>query len=172
MTFRNRLLNLPGQKFIVPLMRMVFLTFLMIASLSSAVAGDAVTGSVIKVLPFLLDQQGRDSTSPSLFDRDAYQAQLREHPREIFGVRIDVQWKAAKSPVEKLQLRVEARGVGADGSPRLKTFKQDVSAGTFTRWTDFFLTGADYKKFGSLVAWRATLWNSDSLLGEQKSFLW
>ena len=153
-------------------MRLFLLTLFLIASLGSAMAGDAVTGRVLKTLPFFLDKQGYDSTSPSLFDRDAYQAHLREHTNEVFGVRIDVQWKATKSSDEKLKVRVEARAVGLDGAPRLKTFEANVSAGRFSRWTKFTLMGEDYKKFGSVVAWRATLWNGDDLLGEQKSFLW
>lgn len=153
-------------------MRVFLLAVFLIGSLGSALAADAVTGRVIKMLPFLLDQQGRDSTSPSLFDRDAYQARLREHLKDVSGVRFDVQWKAVKSTDEKLKIRVEARGVSKDGSPRLQTFEAKVSAGRFSRWTKFTLTGDEYKKFGSVVAWRATLWNGDTLLGEQKSFLW
>jgi hypothetical protein len=29
-----------------------------------------------------------------------------------------------------------------------------------------------YRQFGELIAWRATLWDDDKLLSEQKSFLW
>ena len=153
-------------------MRLFLLMFCLVASLGSAFATDAVTGRVLKMLPFLLDLQGRDSTSPSLFDRDAYQARLRQHLKEVSGVRFDVQWKAAKAPAEKLKIRVEARGVSHDGSPRLKTYEAEVTAGTFSHWTQFLMTGDEYKKFGVVVAWRATLWNGDTLLSEQKSFLW
>ena len=40
------------------------------------------------------------------------------------------------------------------------------------RWTAVSLTGEEYKKFGELRAWRATLWEGEKMLGEQKSFLW
>jgi hypothetical protein len=159
-------------------MRAFLMTVFLIGSLGAAVAADtnsvtnSVTGRVIKTLPFLLDKQGQDSTSPSLFDRDAYQAQLRERPKTVSGIRIDVQWKAVKSPDEKLKVRVEARGVAPDGTPTLKVFETEVAAGKYSRWTKFTLTGDPYTKFGSLVAWRSTLWNGDALLGEQKSFLW
>jgi hypothetical protein len=155
-----------------PVMRVFLMVMVLLGSLGSALAADAVTGRVIKLLPLLLDQEGRDSISPSLFERDAYQARLREHPKDVSGVRFDVQWKAAKAPDEKLRLRVEVRGVASDGSPRMKIFETEVSAGTFSRWTEFKITGDEYKKFGSVAAWRATLWNGDTLLGEQKSFLW
>ena len=34
------------------------------------------------------------------------------------------------------------------------------------------LSGEEYQKLGELSAWRATLWEGDRLLAEQKSFLW
>ena len=153
-------------------MRSLLITVFLLASLGGGFAADTVTGSVLKMLPFLLDKEGRDSTSPSLFDRDVYQLFLRQHTREVSGIRFDVQWQATKSPAEKLRIRVEVRGVTRDGSPRLQTFEAGVSAGTFSRWTKFTMSGQEYKDFGNVVAWRATLWNGDQLIGEQKSFLW
>jgi len=47
-----------------------------------------------------------------------------------------------------------------------------VAPGYFSKWTMFTLTGEEYKKFGGITAWRATLWDSDQMLGEEKSFLW
>jgi hypothetical protein len=172
MLIQKQQLNLRRRKIIVLPMRAFLMVVFLIGSLGAALAADTVTGRVIKTLPFLLDKQGQDSTSPSLFDRDAYQAQLREHLKNVSGIRIDVQWKAVKAPAEKLKIRVEARGVALDGTPSMRTLETEVSAGRFSHWTKFTLTGDDYKKFGSLVAWRATLWNGDTLLGEQKSFLW
>ena len=138
----------------------------------AAHAADAVTGKIVKVLPFFLDQQGRDATSPSLFDRDAYQAFLRENTTNISALRFDVLWKATKSPDEKIKIQVDLRGVGDGGVPKLKTLAADVVPGTFRKWTTIPLAGADYKDFGAVVAWRVTLWNSGQMLGEQKSFLW
>ena len=148
------------------------MTIFLLLGCLSVHAADAVTGQVCKVLPFLLDAQGRDSTSPSLFDRDAYQAELRERTNGISGVRVDVLWRVPKASDEKLKLRVELRGVSQDGSPQLKNFEAPVTAGFFRHWAKFTLKGDDYKKFGTLVAWRATLWSDDRLLDEQKSFLW
>jgi hypothetical protein len=155
-----------------PAMRAVWIICCLTVSLGSAVASGPVSGRVIKLLPFLLDKQGRDSTSPSLFDRDAYQLHLRQHPKEISAIRLDVQWKAVKAPDEKLKIRVEVRGVTHDGSPTLKTFESPVVAGNFSRWSKFSLSGDEYRQFGSVVAWRATLWNGEELVGEAKSFLW
>jgi len=156
-------------------MRVLLLILFLLSSSGFVFAAEttnAVTGRVLKVLPLLLDAQGQDSVSPSLFDRDAYQMQLREHTNEVSGIRFDVQWKAARSVDEKLKIRIEARGFGKGGVPQMKIFETEVTRGFFSRWTSFTLTGDDYKKFGPLAAWRATLWNGDQLLSEQKSFLW
>ena len=137
----------------------------------------AVTGRVVKVLPFLLDKQGRDSLSPSLFDRDAYQAHLRAHTNEVSAVRIDVLWKATKAPAGKIKIAVELRGVGTNNVPKLRTLEARVTPSRWNKWTEgdwteLPLAGEDYQSFGAVVAWRATLWNGDQKLGEQKSFLW
>ena len=152
-------------------MRRILIALLLLGSFKSF-AADAVTGTVVKVLPFFLDQQGRNAKSPSLFDRDAYQTWLRDHTNEISAVRYDVLWKAAKSADEKLKLRVELHGIGATGLPTIKIFETEVTPKTFGRWTTFTLDGDELKNFGSVAAWRTTLWNGDQLLSEQKSFLW
>jgi len=153
-------------------MRGLFVTLLLLGLPISALAVDAITGRVIKVLPLLLDQQGRDAPSPSLFDRDAYQVYLRQHTNEISALRIDVLWKAVNARDAKLNLRVEFRGAGLGGLPCQVTVEKAVAAGSHRRWTSLALADQDYKKFGGLVAWRVTLWSEDRLLGEQKSFLW
>jgi hypothetical protein len=149
------------------------LLFLFTLGLFTAVhASDSVTGKVVKVLPLLLDQQGRDATSPSLFNRDAYQVFLRDHTNEISAVRYNVQWSASKAGETKLNLRLELRGVGDSGVPRLRMMETEVTPGSFRQWTAFKLEGDAYKNFGAIVAWRVTLWNGAEFLGEQKSFLW
>ena len=153
-------------------MRRLLVILLLLGSLSATFASDAVSGRVVKVLPLLLDLKSRDAVSPSLYDRDAYQVYLRQHTNEISAIRFDVLWKASNANGAKLKLRVELRGIGASGLPRQTTLEQSVTPGFFRRWTSLTLGGADYKNFGELVAWRATLWSDDQLLGEQKSFLW
>jgi len=62
-----------------------------LAVVKGARGADAVTGQVVKVLPFLMDQQGRIAVSPSLFDRDAYQAfalPARAWEEEVFPARM------------------------------------------------------------------------------------
>jgi hypothetical protein len=152
-------------------MRRLLMILLLLGSLSAVSAADAVTGRVVKVLPLFLDQKSRDAISPSLYDRDAYQAYLRQHTNEISAVRFDVLWKASAAGA-KLKLRVELRGVGAGGMPKQTVLEQTVTPKFFRSWTSLTLGGADRRDFGEVVAWRATLWSGDDLLDEQKSFLW
>lgn len=153
-------------------MRGCLAILLLLVSLTAAPASDAVTGRIVKVLPLFLDFQGRDAISPSLFDRDAYQAHLREHTNEVSALRFDILWNAAHAKGADLKLRAELRGVAEHGLPRQAVLETNVAPKFFRRWTSLTLGGDEYKQFGALVAWRVTLWDGDRLLSEQKSFLW
>jgi hypothetical protein len=159
-------------------MRRFLTILLLLGSFAAAFANDdaaapaAKAGRVVKVLPLLLDLKGHDAVSPSLYDRDAYQAFLRQHTNEISAIRFDVLWKASNLKDAKLKLRAELRGVGEHGMPRQTVLETEVTPAYFRSWTSLTLGGDELKNFGSLVAWRVTLWNGDQLLGEQKSFLW
>lgn len=137
---------------------------------ASAWAG---SGRVVKVLPQFLDLKGRHALSPSLFDRDAYQAYLRIHTNDVSGVRFAVQWKTSGVFWEPLKLRVEIRGVTHGDLPPRAVLEQEVKPdGVFSHWISLPLTGGEYKKIGEVTAWRVTLWDADKMLSEQKSFLW
>ena len=153
-------------------MRRLLMILLLLGSLAVASAADAVTGHVVKVLPLLLDLKGRASTSPSLFDRDAYQAYLRQHTNEVSGVRFDVLWSVSHADDASLKLRLELRGAGPDSLPRQTTLEETVTPHFFRHWTSLTLADADLKNFGSVTSWRATLWSGDRMIAEQKSFLW
>jgi hypothetical protein len=150
-----------------------WLTFLLWLGVIAAVQGaDAVNGRVLKVLPFLVDTQGRIAESPSLYDRDAYQAYLRLHTNEISGMRFDVLWKADRLPGDPFKIDVELRGIGTNNAPRLQTLETNVAPGKFRQWTAVPFNPADYHDFGTVTAWRVTLWDGGKLLGQQQSFLW
>jgi len=141
--------------------------------LSAPWLSQAATGRVIKVLPLFTDLQGRVAISPSLYDRDAYQVILRDHPEQRSGIRYDVQWKT-KGPVwSPLKLRAELRGTAQGNLPKELVLEKMVEAGgKFSHWTNLLLTGDDYKGLVEVTAWRVTLWEGDEMIGEQKSFLW
>ncbi len=154
-------------------MRRLLFGFLVFCGLAAAWPAMAATGRVIKVLPLFLDQQGQHALSPSLFERDAYQAQLRQHPEQRSGMLFEVQWKTKGKPEAALKLRVELRGIAQGALPRQLVLEKPVTpGGWFSHWTGLTLSGEAYKQFGEVTAWRVTLWENDRLLGEQKSFLW
>jgi hypothetical protein len=144
---------------------------LAIALLGALPAGAAI-GKVNKVLPHFLDTNGRHSLSPSLFDRDAYQAKLRQQPELCSGVRFDIHWRVRSVKGGGFKLKVEMRGNARGDLPLLKTLEQEVKGGVSARWTGIKFGGDEFKQFGEITAWRVTLWDGDELLGEQKSFLW
>lgn len=120
-----------------------------------------------------MDEKGRTSLSPSLFERDAYQARLRNNPKQRAGLRYAVQWKTRGGAFEPLKIRVELRGAAEGNLPKQEILEERVEpTGRFSRWTYLDLTGDRYKAFGEVTAWRVTLWEGDQLLGEQRSFLW
>src|SRR5687767_12654292 len=130
----------------------------------------AAEGKIHKVLPHFVDEEGRHTLSPSLYERDAYQARLRNMPERRDGLRFDVHWKARKSPA--LKLRVEMRGSKNEQPTNFMKELPVKRTGIVSKWSAVVVRGGDYESIGELRAWRTTLWDGDQLLAEQKSFLW
>lgn len=136
------------------------------AALWPLAAAHAASGKVVKVLPHYLDQKGRHTLSPSLYERDAYQSHLRKNPAEISTLRFDVQWRGSGN----LKLRVEARGRKAAAPLVIDLPVKGPSA--FSKWSEVALSREQYQQLGELTAWRVTLWEDGQQLAEAKSFLW
>jgi hypothetical protein len=156
-------------------MRRPLIVWIPVLLLIATLSASAATGRVVKVLPHYLDLKGRHSLSPSLYDRDAYQAQLRQHPEQRSGLRFDVLWRGRAAGATPLKLRAELRGTAKGDLPSQMTLETEVKigkSGATSRWAKLTLAGEDYKKFGEVSAWRVTLWNGDQFVAEQKSFLW
>lgn len=127
---------------------------------------------VLKVLPHFLDSQARQSLSPSLYERDAYQAFLRQHPAERSALRFDVQWRGGSRKNGPLTLRVELRGVRGNAVVEERLEIPVGGGGWISRWNSAVLDGERFATFGEMVAWRVTLRDGATELAEQKSFLW
>ena len=125
---------------------------------------------IIKVLPQLLDRQGRHTLSPSLYERDAYQARLRTNPQLQGGERFAVLWKGRGAA--QFKLRIEMRGSREDLATTAVIESNVIPPKLFRRWSTVALVGEDFRKLGNLLAWRATLWEHETLVAEQRSFLW
>jgi hypothetical protein len=133
----------------------------------------AASGRLIKVLPQFLDLKGRNALSPSLYDRDAYQAILRQHPDRRSGLRFATQWKTKGVIWGDIKLVVEMRGVAQGDLPGQLVVERAVQPSRWlTTWSNVDVTGEEYKRLGESTAWRVSLWEGEKFLAEQKSFLW
>lgn len=132
----------------------------------------AAEGKLIKVLPHLLDAQGRNTLSPSLYERDAYQAYLRKHPELCTALRFDVQWRQRDSSPDKLKLKLELRTSKTSPAAPLTIESPVKSDGWFSTSTGLLVDGEKFKTMGDVIAWRVTLWDGDQQVSEHKSFLW
>lgn len=170
---QNNPVEFGGWRGYFSIMRRLILNLLLCSFFAAVFSANAATGRVIKVLPQFLDLEGRPTLSPSLFERDSYQAYLREHTNEVSGMRFAVQWKAGGHNFAPMKLRIEMRGVARGGLLSETTLEYEIKpGGWFSQWSHLTILGEEYKKFGRVSAWRATLWEGDQLLSEQKSFLW
>ncbi len=133
---------------------------------------EAADPKIIKVLPHYLDLQGRYSLSPSLYERDAYQALLRKSPDQRSALRFAIQWKARGNGPSKLTLRLELRTRENFLLKPLVLEEAVKRRRWFGSWSALTVSGDEFKQMGELLAWRATLWDGAKLLAEQKSFLW
>lgn len=146
---------------------------MLILWLAATVSSVAASGKVVKVLPHFLDLKGRHTLSPSLYDRDAYQAELRKKPDQRSGVRFDILWRGRSAVKDQpASLIVELRGTAKGDLPTQVVLEAPVKITGTSHWAKITLAGEEYKKFGEITAWRVTLWAGDELIGEQKSFLW
>ena len=153
-------------------MRRVFIVLLPAFLLVMTISATAATGRVVKVLPHFLDLKGRHALSPSLYERDAYQAHLRRYPKQRSGLRFDILWRVRTRGAADLKLKVEMRGIAEGNLPSERTLTSAVKGGSGSRWTAIALSSADYWALGEVTAWRVSLWEGDQLIAERKSFLW
>jgi len=138
--------------------------------LGAGVGVEAASAKISKVLPHLVDREGRHALSPSLYERDAYQAHLRERPEEVGGMRFDVHWKVSRDLAEGLRLRIELRGTG---QPEVITLERPVERRPwYDRWSRVLLNEETFGRLGRLIAWRVSLWRGPEMIAEQRSFLW
>lgn len=155
------------------------LAFGLLALLALALSPAALPASapksptrILKVLPHFLDHEGRHTVNPSLFDRDAYQYELRKDPAQRGGLRFDVLWKTRVGRPGAFTLKLELRGSKAPEQAPVVLTSRAFSRGGFSQWTRIPVRGADYDALGELLAWRVSLWRDEELIAEKKSFLW
>ena len=151
-------------------MRALFLGIFWLTVFAATTGLLAAEAKIVKVLPHYVDEQGRHALSPSLYDRDAYQAFLRRNPQHQSALRFDVQWKAKASKQPGLKLWAEVRGSNSITPVQIEMPVNTTRRGA--RWSALKLEGNDFRALGKPVAWRVSLRDGDQIVTEQKSFLW
>jgi hypothetical protein len=146
--------------------------FFILVFLTLAPVVRAGEGKIIKVLPQLLDKKGEHALSPSLYERDAYQFYLRNHPGQCAALRLAVQWKASEVDGTQLKLRAELRGLEGNTIHTATIEEPLQKMGRFSHWSELRIEGGEFKSLGRLIAWRVTLWDGEHQLGELESFIW
>lgn len=144
-------------------LRLILLFCISSASLACA------SPKIVKTLLHLIDDEGRHMLSPSLLDRDAYQAHLRAHPEKVFGICFDIQLKLKSKETHKLKLAIR-HSSGED----LQTFirEMDVVRKGKSQWNRIRIDGEDHSKIGEMIAWRISLLQDQVEIASQESFLW
>ena len=140
-------------------------TLLLLGVISTTDA--ARPGKISKVLPHWLDLQGRHTLSPSLLERDAYQAKLRADRTLCSGIRFDVKWAKNTSGTVKLQLELRVTG---EAKPIVRELA--VKPSRRGGWDAVTLDGDAFMAIGKIIAWRMSLLDGDIELAERRSFLW
>lgn len=141
------------------------------AVLLAAAPLHAAPDRVVKVLPHYVDTAGRHALSPSLFERDAYQALLRAHPERRGGLRFDVQWKARRTPGQSRRLRLE---LISESHPRSRPLvvETPLPEKRSRGWTSLKLDAATERALGEWTAWRVSLVVDGQVVSTRQSFLW
>lgn len=152
---------------------MRLLVFLFAGCFGLGSLAEAPRVKAIKVFRLLVDAEGRHTLSPSLLDRDAYQAHLREHPAKVSGLRFVIQWKRQGETPANLSIRVEVRhGNGNAIGSFSKTEPVKVRKTRRSQWHRITIFGEEYARLGKVIAWRVRLWDGETMLAQEKSFLW
>lgn len=129
-------------------------------------------GQVYKVLPHLLDLNGRHRDAPSLFARDAYQEFLRSHPDQVSGLSFDVLWKCPNGHKRVLNLKIEIRGSNNYQSIPFSKVVPVQAKKAFKTWTSIILSKEELESIGKIVAWKVSLVEEGVELAGHYSFLW
>jgi len=129
-------------------------------------------GKVYKVLTHLLDLKGKHRLSPSLFERDAYQEQLRANPQLVSGAAFEIHWKAKDGHKKDNVIQIQIRGSkNYQDKPLTKTIKVKGRK-YFKTWSRITLSKKEMQDIGKIVAWKVSLLDEEKVISEHFSFLW
>jgi hypothetical protein len=76
-------------------------------------------------------------------------------------------------PAGELTLKLELLGRVEEGRANRKTIELKITPKrSRARWSELSFTGDEFKSFGPIVAWRVSIWQGETMLAHQQSFLW
>jgi len=126
----------------------------------------------LKVLPHLVDDQGRIALEPGLLERDSYQAELRAAPEMVDRLRFDVKWTRDGRAIAPDTIRGEAVGTQGGQTTFLELESHVARRKGTSGWIVIESTPEQLDAFGKTLAWRALAYEGARLVGEARSFLW
>lgn len=129
--------------------------------------------SVLKVNRTLLDEKGYETdVVGDLKGEAAYQYVLRHEPRRQTGARFHIKWKAPRK-TDQLRLVLDLQGLNASNeSTRDSISRSFPDRDDWAEWTTIDVTGAQFKKLGTIMAWRVTIHSGDRIMAELPSANW
>lgn len=124
---------------------------------------------IVKAFQHLIDAAGRHTLSPSLLDRDAYQAHLRSHPEKVKALCFDIQVKLKNKEPHTLKLELRH---GRGGNVESLIREISITKKGHSQWNRITIDEDDFASLGEIIAWKITLFKDDITLSSQESFLW
>lgn len=137
-----------------------------------ALPANAGSVKVYKVLPHYLDKEGRHTLSPSLFERDRYQALLKTTPQKCSTVRFDVLWRNTTANIENLNISIEIRGTKQSEKTVSFSEKLPSKRSIWSKWKKITIPEEIFLQVEGISAWRVMIRDGETVLCEYCSFLW
>ncbi len=136
-----------------------------------------------KVHFFWLDHQGQYSEHPSMFERDAYQAYLRENPEEIHGLRVAILVAGTRSKLLTSKLELLIQGPPSPDPREPLSFELNLSERQdrkLRRWIYWDIDPVIPSSSAttpplhpeSVVSWQLTLFKDGMPQDRIQSYLW
>lgn len=136
-----------------------------------------------KVLFFWLDEDGQYSQHPSMFERDAYQAYLRDNPEEIHGLKVAVLLSGSSGKLESSSLELKIQGPPGPEIKEPLEFRLELADKLdrkLRRWVYWDIDPVNAEASDealkllpeSIVSWRLTLLDEGQPVDRLQSYLW
>jgi hypothetical protein len=148
------------------------LCVMLVMTLFCVLPANAGSVKIFKVLPHYLDKEGRHALSPSLFERDRYQALLKANPEKCSTVRFDVLWRNTLSDIDDLNIVIEVRGSKQGENTFAVTEKLTPKKSIWSKWKKVNIPEETFLKIEGINAWRVIIRDGETNLQEYCSFLW